>query len=145
MGPPLLTQGSMSEYVIESNSASKSFPEFISSLIPSNIMDPFISGNSVQLLILAVIIGIAVGALRNKQAFIGKLIDGLNNIFIQVLNLIFVFSPYALFFAVLAIILASEGYELGLVAAIFVTIILGLIVLILIRCIILMVNHISPI
>lgn len=142
---PMLPAGSMSEYVEQSNVASQSLPEFIGSLVPSNIMDPFVNSNSLQLLILAIIIGVAVGALRHKQTFIGKLIDSFNNIFIQVLNLIFVFSPYALFFAVMAISLDNGSYELGLMAAIFITIIIGLIVLALIRCIILMFNKISPI
>lgn len=142
---PLLPLGSMSEYVENTNSASQSLPEFIANLIPSNIMDPFVSGNSIQLLVLAIIVGVAVGVLRHKQSFIGKLIDSINNIFIEVLNIIFVFSPYALFFAVLGISLGSEGYELSLVVAIFLSIVLGLIVLILIRCVILIFNKINPI
>ncbi|MDO5329750.1 MAG: cation:dicarboxylase symporter family transporter [Coriobacteriia bacterium] len=142
---PFLQQGSMSEYVVNQNVANQTFPDFIANLIPSNIMDPFTSGNSLQLLILAVIIGIAVGALRHKQTFVGKLIDGMNSIFIEVLNIIFVFSPYALFFAVLAIGLGGEAYEFGFLAAMFIAIVIGLIILVLIRCVILLANHISPI
>lgn len=144
VGPDLLPQGSMKTYVVGGNAASQSVPEFISSLIPSNIMDPFVQSNSTQLLILAVIIGIAVGVLRAKQNFIGKMIEALNSIFIEVLNFIFVFSPYALFFAVLGISLGGEAYELGFIAAIFVTIVLGLLVLVLLRFVVVMAHGISP-
>lgn len=142
---PILPQGSLAEFVENQNAASQSLPEFLASLIPSNIMDPFISGNSLQLLVIAVIIGIAVGALRHKETFIGNLIDGINNIFIEVLNIVFVFSPYALFFAVLGIGLLGDDYEFDLLAALFIIIVLGLLILVLIRCIILMLNHINPI
>lgn len=134
----------MSNYVENSNVASQSITEFIINLIPANIIDPFIKNDSLQILILAIIIGIAVGILRNKQTFIGKLIENINDIFIEVLNLIFIFSPYALFFAVLGIVIAGESYELGLIAAIYIAIILGLLALILFRCFILSINHINP-
>lgn len=141
---PLFPQGSLSQYADNKNAVSQSLPEFICSLIPTNIMDPFISGNSIQLLVLAVIIGIAVGTLRHKQTFVGQLIDGINNIFIQVLNIIFVFSPYALFFAVLGIGLVGDEYEFEFLGVLFIAIVIGLIILVLIRCIILIFNHINP-
>ena len=127
------------------NPASESLPEFLANLIPSNIIDPFINGNSLQLLVLAIIIGIAVGTLRHKQTFVGKLIDAINNIFIEVLNFIFVFLPYALFFAVLGILIGAETYELGLLAVIFIAIIIGLLILVMIRLGILAINGINPI
>lgn len=142
---PLFPIGSLSNYVENKNAASGSLPDFLASLIPSNIMDPFISGNSIQLLVLAVIIGIAVGILRHKQTFVGKLIDALNNIFIEVLNIIFVFSPYALFFAVLGILIGAETYELGLIAVIFIAIVIGLLILVLIRLVILAINGVNPV
>lgn len=142
---PMFPLGSLSQYAENQNAASQTLPEFIANLIPANIMDPFISGNSLQLLVLAVIIGVAVGALRHKQTFIGQLIDGINNIFIEVLNIIFVFSPYALFFAVLGIGLLGDEYEFDFLLVLFLTIVLGLVILVLIRCAILMVNKINPI
>lgn len=142
---PLFPVGNMSDFVEDQNIASQSLPEFIANLIPSNIMDPFINSNCTQLLVLAIIIGVAVGVLRHKQTFIGKLIDSLNSIFIEVLNIIFVFSPYALFFAVLGILIGSEDYELALIVVMFVVIVIGLIILALIRIAILAFNGINPI
>lgn len=140
---PILPAGSMADYVKDTNAASLSLPEFITSLVPSNILEPFTSGNSLQLLLLAIIIGLAVGMLRHKQAFIGKFIDGINSIFIEVLNIIFVFSPYALFFSVLAIILGGEAYDLDVLTAIFISILIGLAILLIIRCGILVFNGVN--
>lgn len=140
---PLFPIGSLAEFAENKSTASQSLIDFIANLIPANIMDPFVKSNSAQLLVLAIIIGVAVGVLRRKQTFIGKLIDALNSIFIEVLNIIFVFSPYALFFAVLGILIGSEDYELALIAIMFIAIVIGLVILVLIRLVILAFNGIN--
>ncbi|MCQ2751789.1 MAG: dicarboxylate/amino acid:cation symporter [Coriobacteriales bacterium] len=137
ISPHLVEFNSLSSDCYADPAISENIPDFFASLIPKNIIDPFTNGNAIQLLVLAIIIGVAVGALRATQPFVGKLIDAINSIFIYILGMIFRLAPYVLFFSVFNITLSIGTEYVLMLLLVFVFMVLGIIVIMLMRLVIL--------
>lgn len=107
---PVEVAGSLSDYVTDSQAADDDVVELVANLIPPNIMDPLVKGDSLQLLMLAVIMGLAVGGVAREFPFVDQLFNAIDRVFVKMLEILFAASPYALFFAVIGLYLAG-GFD----------------------------------
>lgn len=78
--------------------------DLILSIIPSNIIEPFLSGNTLQLILLSIVIGIALLFLGKKTATIAMAIDQINILVQFLMQLISKLVPFVIFLMILGII-----------------------------------------
>jgi Na+/H+-dicarboxylate symporter len=86
-----------------------SFSDYMVSLFSSNMFSSFASGNTMQVLIIAILLGIAVVYLREpRRAAVKAWFDSMADLFMSVVNLVMKFSPVGVF-CIMAAALAERG------------------------------------
>ena len=82
----------------------------IINIVPDNFIRPFLESDTLQLIFLAVICGIAVGAIGKYSEMLSRLLDACNQLFLTITTMISRFIPLAVFcsIALLVIDLGSE-------------------------------------
>lgn len=85
-----------------------SFPNVLHSIIPDNIFSPFIEGNMIQIIFLAVIVGIAMLFLQRQIHVIGGVIDELNILICKILSGFEKILPFFIFLSVLNVGLSTD-------------------------------------
>lgn len=114
-----------------------SLVDFLKNIIPSNIIEPFINGEMLQILLISILFGMAMLMTKTKSSKIFEIMDFLTECFFQIIKMIMYLTPFGVFGA-MAFGTAKMGSQfllplLGLVATfyltgiVFITIILGLI------------------
>ena len=68
----------------------------LGNLIPDNILAPFVTNNLQQILVLAVFIAYALSKIKNKKNIIYKFTQDSAEIFIEMIKIVVMFSPYCL-------------------------------------------------
>lgn len=101
----------------------------IQNLIPSNPLKALSEGNMLQIIIFALIVGITITKLQNKNKLKLKSVFLLfNELFLKMIDIIMFFAPYGVFFLILKTFI-SQGFsailELG---SYFITVILVLLI-----------------
>lgn len=77
----------------------------IISMVPSNIIEPFYTTNSVQLVFMALICGIAVGMVEKFSETIRNFFEAFNALFSKIISLAMNFMPLAVFASTVSILL----------------------------------------
>ena len=72
----------------------------IINIIPSNFLRPFLESDTLQLIFLAVMIGIAVGRIGKYTPVLTEIFEGLNSLFLTITSIIAKFIPVAVFCSV---------------------------------------------
>ena len=116
----------------------------IASMVPSNILQPFIDSTTLQLCFVAVLLGIAVGAIDRQTGKVKAVTDTIRDLFCKMLSIIFHFSPLMLFFCVVDIILYHGFKSIGYQLCLLLSIILGCLLICILYCVSLYCNGISP-
>lgn len=80
----------------------------IVNIVPSNFLRPFLESNTLQLIFLAVICGLAVGMIGEYSSVLQNFFDALNSLFLTITTLISRFIPLAVFCSV-SLILVETG------------------------------------
>lgn len=118
----------------------------IINIIPDNFVKPFLESNTLQLIFLGVICGIAVGALRENSKKLAWVFESLNELFLTITTMISKFIPLAAFCSVVLMIvdLSAETFVslLGMIGTFFIC--LGCIMLIY-GLLIMLIGHLSPV
>ncbi|MBQ7543822.1 MAG: dicarboxylate/amino acid:cation symporter [Synergistaceae bacterium] len=107
--------------------ASFSMTDMLRNIIPENIVSPFLNSNTLQLIVLGVIVGIAASAKDAK--LIRSSIRELNDVFMKIAEFFMKFIPIVVFCSVGSIVLTEDIRTLASLAGIFFTVILGFILL----------------
>lgn len=89
------------------------------SLIPSDVVSPFSSGNVLQILVMAVLLGCVTLALGKQLKTLPSVIDDLQSVFMRVMSVIGRLMPLFVFLSVLRLMLAGEFGELRAAAFAF--------------------------
>ena len=71
--------------------------DLIYNIVPTNIFEPFINGNSLQIIFIAVIFGIAMLMLSSKVSMIFTIIEQLSSLVQTVMSVVLEALPFALF------------------------------------------------
>lgn len=93
-------------------SANTSILSTLIGIVPNNFLSPFLESNTLQLIFLAVLCGIAVGMLGDYSAMIKEFFDALNSLFLTITTIIAKFIPVAAFVSVALLIINLDEYSL---------------------------------
>lgn len=99
---PVLGPAMSSDTVVENQFGS--IAELLLGIIPSNIVEPFESGNTLQIIFMSIVIGIALLFLGKKTDHIAIAIDQINVLVQFLMEIITKLVPYVIFLMVLSII-----------------------------------------
>nr|MCR5202190.1 dicarboxylate/amino acid:cation symporter [Lachnospiraceae bacterium] len=91
-----------------STDASHSFLDTIIGIVPSNFLQPFLESNTLQLLFLAIICGIAVKTIGEYSKILTDFFEACNSLFLTITSAIAKFIPFAVFCSISMLI-----YDLG--------------------------------
>lgn len=80
----------------------------IVNIVPSNIVQPFLEADTLQLIFLAVLTGIAVAVLGKYSKMLQELFEALNSLFLTITTMITRFIPVAIFCSIALIILNTD-------------------------------------
>ncbi|WP_417319193.1 dicarboxylate/amino acid:cation symporter [Emcibacter sp.] len=126
--------------------AVKEIPDLLTSLFPKDPLATFVSGNMLQTVISAIIIGVAMLAMAPGQRRpILELLESVQTVCMVIVGWVLKFVPYAVF-GLLASIAARVGVSTLLAATVYVaTVLIGLLLLLLVYLLIVMVmGRIGP-
>ena len=87
--------------------------ELILGIFPSNIIEPFTSGNTLQIIFLAIVIGIALLYLGRQTSSLAKAIEQINVMVQFMMEIISRLVPYVIFLVVVSLIWSGDFAMLG--------------------------------
>ena len=90
--------------------------DVIINIVPSNIFKAFSEANMLQVIFFAVLFGITLNLIKEKDARIKKATHNLNDLFLKMIEVIMSFAPYGVFFLIFKTFLTqgfSTIFELG--------------------------------
>ncbi len=141
-----IANGGIEPGVAEVVSETPSFIDTIVDIVPSNVINPFVESNTMQIIFLAVITGIAVGAIGTNATIIKQLIEALNSLFLSIVTMISKLIPFAIFSSIFVIITETGLHSLVALLGLIGTFLVGIILMMLVySLIILVIAHLSPI
>ena len=83
----------------------------ITNIFPSNFLSPLLSPNMLQVIVMAIFLGISMIALKEKSEPVVVLVHSLNSVFINCMEMILRFSPIGVFCLITPVI-AENGSEI---------------------------------
>ncbi|MFI3177178.1 MAG: dicarboxylate/amino acid:cation symporter [Eubacteriales bacterium] len=98
-----------SAVVTEVSTVELSLVDTIVGIVPSNIMDPFVNADMLQLIFLGLLIGVGTTMLGEQGKPLSNFIELLNELFIKIMGVFIKFMPFATFATV-----ASVVWSLGI-------------------------------
>ncbi len=141
-----IANGGIEPGVAEVVSETPSFIDTIVDIVPSNVINPFVESNTMQIIFLAAITGIAVGAIGTNAIIIKQLIEALNSLFLSIVTMISKLIPFAIFSSIFVIITETGLHSLVALLGLIGTFLVGIILMMLVySLIILVIAHLSPI
>ena len=111
----------------------------VTTLVPTNIIEPFITVNSLQLLVTAVVIGMGITANGQRVGNVKILFEELDTLCSQISAFVMKVVPIAVYCSIVNFILESQTVALRSVAELVGTIIIGFIIILIFRCLFLLV------
>lgn len=123
--------------------------DFLSTLVnivPSNIIDPFRNVDTIQLIFLALICGIALGRIGDYSSTLRNMGDALNTLFSKIVSILMNVIPLVVFVSTISLMLNIGNGILVSVLEVLLTVLLGVLVMMLLYCIlVLAIAKVSPI
>ena len=121
------------------------FIQTIVNIVPSNIIDPFRNVDTLQLIFLALICGVALGRIGDYSKTLRNMVEALNTLFTKIVSLIMNVIPFIAFVATVSLMLSvGRGIAVS-VAELLGVLIIGIAVMMLIYCIlVLVIGRVSP-
>lgn len=100
--------------VIPGASVDLSFFETFMGIIPDNFVKSFLDGDTVQIIFLAVFLGLAVTAVGAKAKPFQDFINAGNEVFLKMTNMLISFMPFMIFCMLSEMILSGSGNKAGI-------------------------------
>ena len=119
-----------------------SIKNVLTDVVPNNIVRPFSEGNMIQLIVLAILVGVACGACRIK--IVTSIFDELNRLFMKIIGFFIHLLPIFVFCSVASMIIMTGSKVLLSVLGILYTSIFGNLLLLLLYCIIIAFIGLNP-
>ncbi len=89
-----------------------SLVDIMVSIVPRNPVAAFVQGNMLQIIFMALLFGVVLTMIeRRKAELITNLLDGLNDMFIQVVHIVMKLAPYGVF-ALGAVVVGQFGFDI---------------------------------
>ena len=100
-----LTSGVASQEVNINTDVDTSIMSTVMNIVPSNFLSPFLESDTLQLIFLAILCGLAVGTIGQYAAMLKELFDALNSLFLSITTMIAKFIPVAGFVSIAMLII----------------------------------------
>ena len=107
-----LSSGLATQAVEVDTSVDTSLMSTLLNIVPSNFLSPFLESDTLQLIFLAMLCGIAVGMVGKYSSMLKELFDALNTLFLTITTLITKFIPLAAFVSVSLLVIKLGGNSL---------------------------------
>lgn len=131
---------------LESTARSMDYINTLVNIVPSNIIAPFWDMDTLQLIFVALICGIALGRVGGYSAALRNMLEALNTLFTKVASILLNITPIATFASTLSLIFKVGTDILLSIAELVGTLLAGIGTMMLIYCaILLLVAQVSPI
>ncbi len=102
-----------------------SIVEILVNIVPTNPVKAFIDGNMLQIIFMAILFGIVLTLIpTEKSEFLVKMLDALNDIFIQVVHIVMKIAPYGVF-ALSAAVIGRFGVDILLTLLKYCVVVIG--------------------
>lgn len=99
--------------------------EILINIVPRNPVKAFIDGNMLQIIFMAILFGIVLTLIpTEKSEFLVKMLDALNDIFIQVVHIVMKVAPYGVF-ALSAAVIGRFGVDILLTLLKYCIVVIG--------------------
>lgn len=121
-----------------------SFIDTVVNIIPENIVEPFITGDMMQIIFIAVICGIAVGSIGSYSKALADFFGACNDLFLGITTMVVRFIPIATFCAIASSTMAMGSDSLLSMLGMTATVILGLLIMLAVYSVILSSRGINP-
>lgn len=131
---------------LASSDVSISIKDTIVNIIPSNFVKPFLESNMLQLIFMAVLVGIALEKIGEYSKILKDIFEACNSLFLKITVILVHFIPIATFSSVLSVILKTGPSVLLSMLAMLGTFAAGIFVMMVIYCLLLVViGHLNPV
>lgn len=120
--------------------------DMITGIVPSNFVSAFTSGNMLQVMFLAIFVGIGVGAIsdKNDNGFKDAL-DKINKLFLWITTVIVKFAPIAVFCGIASLMVKTGIDALISLGMYFITFVVSLVAMVMIYMVVVAVaGHLNP-
>ena len=101
----------------------ESIVELITGMVPATIIEPFANGNTLQIIVMSVIVGMAMLFLEDRTGVVADLIEQINFIIQFLMGFISKLVPYVVFLVIVSLIWSDELSGLGRIWILFVVMI----------------------
>lgn len=101
-----------------------SIRETIVDIIPDNVVKPFLSVNLLQIIFLALIIGISIGKCGSKAQYLNGFVESFNRLFMNITEIITKFIPVAIFCAMAELVM-DTGVDILMVLLKYAALVVG--------------------
>ena len=118
--------------------------DLIVGIVPSSFIAPFVEGNMLQLLFLAILCGIATGMIGERSRILKELFEACNDLFLRITGIIMKVTPIAVFCSILSLVLKTGASSLVSLLGIVGTFLFALACMALIYLLILLFAKINP-
>jgi Na+/H+-dicarboxylate symporter len=140
------TVGILPSQMGESSIGNLTILEMITDAIPSNIIEPFLSGNSLQLIVAALIIGLALNLSTKKVSTLKGVLSELDIVCGNVATIIMKTVPFVVFCSTTRVFLLASMDVYIAIGHLILTLIVGLLLMLLFYCVFLIIRiRINPI
>lgn len=120
--------------------------DVLTDAIPPNIVEPFTSGNTLQLLVAALLIGLSLNLSNKKVANLRSIIEELDVVCGKVASIVMKTIPFVVFCSTTSVLFRSSFEVYIALGQLMITLFVGLIIMIIIYCIFIIVRiRINPI
>ncbi|MCR5022763.1 MAG: cation:dicarboxylase symporter family transporter [Lachnospiraceae bacterium] len=131
---------------ITSQEMNVSIKDTIVGIIPSDIINPFLKADMLQLIFMAVLCGVATGLLGKYSDTLTELFSACNDLFLKVTTMIIKVMPIAVFCSIMSMMLTMGIKTIISVLGMFGTFILGLLSMMVVYCLLMVIiGRLNPI
>ncbi|MBE6014177.1 MAG: cation:dicarboxylase symporter family transporter [Lachnospiraceae bacterium] len=136
-GSGISVAGAQAVSSISTEGVSISILDTVINIVPDNLFKPFIDSNMLQLIFLAILLGIAVGMIGKYSKILIGIIQALNELFLKVTSIIIKVMPIAIFCSIAKMMLEMGIGTIISVMGILGTYLAGLLGMMILYCILL--------
>ena len=118
------------EVVNEASEVEVSLVDMIVNIVPDNILKPIVESDTLQIMFLAILVGVAVGMIGEYSKPLMELFRSCNELFMKMTSLLTKFIPFAVLCSIWSMVLTAGAGLLLSLAGIICIVLLGLVLLI---------------
>lgn len=111
----------------------------IVNIVPSNIIQPFVNSDMLQIIFIAIICGIAVGMIGDYSRPLKEFFEGCNTLFLKVTTIIVSVIPLAVFCSMCSLVMLTGGDTLVSLSYFLITVLAGMAGMVVVYCLLILV------